>query len=1786
MSDTHRENAILQAIDIIADKKISQASFDKTIKAVVKERKDATTGEYLIKYQDSEFTAYATNSEINYQQGEEVYILIPGNDFMGVKRIIGSSNNKAIEYKDLPISKNLYNKIGTNIISLPQKIKLSSYKALSYIEIPGNFQNTFIKKQKSLYNTNRQALQDNILDNLQQKTGQERKNQKLYEEYLEYLSRIKYLNSQQQILKDQINSLLKQLEKEKQDSKEYEKINKQLNSKEQLLNSIKTEKINKNNWFNNTIKSIKGNDYQYQDYININTEGIKNYVLSGNSLAIGMTVKTTFASTQTGGIYGLIFNLNFKDTSSNEEDAVTTKPYIVSSQNIIGNPYSLTKETFVEALIPPEEIDIINFIGIESIIAFCEGFPVDSSKENIKDIIISELYLSGANSLTDSELNGYLLNIDYSETGNIIDNNTPIVKLKAQLKIKGKVTNQNIDYYWFRENGTIFRGSPKYFGKAGDGWECLNPYLNSNPIPFKQNEFSVYGSSENLPIAATASLQKNTKIRCVAIYENNSFIGDCGVVNQNLQDVVIQSSELINGQNKTIYYLDNGSPTLICKVYQPLSTEEYIPNQGELIFKWSIVPYKGRGENIQSTPIDPQQMAINKQILQDAENMDQESKERYIQTDEYKNALAFVQTEKSSRVENNIYYNFPIASINQSAKICCAVYQGDKYLGTGSIILENRAVSEGLYTLSLEHGTQVFQYDGKGNSPTSNQIEKPLQIQPLNFTLLDNEGKEISHTQIMNNGQIQWIYPNTKTLITTSYNDKQIEKGQYNFTVRGAEDLPLEWNEYNVIKNIDNFKYGIADQYDAKKNINYIWLNIKYKDMIFNAYTDFTFPKDGDPGTNGTDFVTKIAIPHGAERIYVNNSLGENKPSIQAYDDTGNDVGQLVFELYNNSIINQYNPQNLIWQCPLKTGESNSNHSYCSCSSGVIKRQDSKLPELEGTIEDILSIFKNDKPLNIVRAKYIQRDVNYYAECPINYSFVINKNYRLRIAPRTGYKYVVYAEDGTSPNYDNTVPFKIILEKQIQKENNLYWIKEQVGLSFEWDVIGNLDIITDPSDKTQQLIVPKDTFDGNNLTNAIICLVKQTIIEDEQETIRDIGFIHIPIYMILNRYGHQALNDWDGNSIQLNGAGNTILAPQIGAGKKEDDNSFTGVFMGTINGMEDDPNNPNSPTNQSNKDRDRGIESDNYKIGFAGYHQGARTIFLDSKTGKAQFGKQNAGRIILDPQNQIGQRKEDGSIDEENKIDAALIYSGNYPIKDFLTNEETKYDVELVGKKYENDRDNKGLLIDFSTPQIGFGSGNFTVTKEGYITAKGGGHIAGWSILDDQLHYYNEVGMASKNKEVPFKDLLNKNIKDTEGKISDTIAFWAGGVPITNDDNNKTKPENLTDVNFYATHGGYLYSKLGQIAGWDFNSQRLVKDKVGMNSDPENPTYILSKWPDEKTHQAKAFFAGDNNQFYVTHDGYFRSTSGKIATWNINTNVLSNGTVGLGEYQGNYSINHGDDKLSISNVRFWSNNNFAVDSSGKLYSAAGYIGGWEIKETYLKAKNITIDSNGSIKGGNWKDSSSNSGWGITEEGNVYFNGGTIGGIKIDKDRIGSPNGNSWYWYISNDKVYLPNLTVQSDHIEYKAGSGSNGTISGNGVRVSGSSGGSYVQPDQVKVGDKKGDPTLKHKIHEWICEAIGTTQLTIYDGLDIDGQGEFSTKGHKAVIKMDGQDAIFGSNHVYFKKGVHFTKDCVIYNDSTKLTSGYIKFNNDTWIYVHDGLIITAKDKDGKFFNTNSKIKG
>ena len=91
------------------------------------------------------------------------------------------------------------------------------------------------------------------------------------------------------------------------------------------------------------------------------------------------------------------------------------------------------------------------------------------------------------------------------------------------------------------------------------------------------------------------------------------------------------------------------------------------------------------------------------------------------------------------------------------------------------------------------------------------------------------------------------------------------------------------------------------------------------------------------------------------------------------------------------------------------------------------------------------------------------------------------------------------------------------------------------------------------------------------------------------------------VVMYLNTYGNEAINAWDGTSIETTNG--RILAPQVGAGEKDPQSRlFTGVVMG--------------------KDTAQSL------IGLYGYQAGVNTFGL-RQDGVAYFGRSGLGRIIV-----------------------------------------------------------------------------------------------------------------------------------------------------------------------------------------------------------------------------------------------------------------------------------------------------------------------------------------------------------------------------------------------------------------------------------------------------------------------------------------------------------------------------------------------------------------------------
>lgn len=101
-----------------------------------------------------------------------------------------------------------------------------------------------------------------------------------------------------------------------------------------------------------------------------------------------------------------------------------------------------------------------------------------------------------------------------------------------------------------------------------------------------------------------------------------------------------------------------------------------------------------------------------------------------------------------------------------------------------------------------------------------------------------------------------------------------------------------------------------------------------------------------------------------------------------------------------------------------------------------------------------------------------------------------------------------------------------------------------------------------------------------------------------------------PLVVIQNEYPSSTLNKWDGKSIEIDEENGTIVSPAIAAGKKNGDNTFSGVMIGSW----------------ENTDTASDIAQ---QTGVYGFHYGQMS-YAFKEDGTAFIGKSNRGRIIFD----------------------------------------------------------------------------------------------------------------------------------------------------------------------------------------------------------------------------------------------------------------------------------------------------------------------------------------------------------------------------------------------------------------------------------------------------------------------------------------------------------------------------------------------------------------------------
>ena len=1130
--------------------------------------------------------------------------------------------------------------------------------------------------------------------------------------------------------------------------------------------------------------------------IDLDNNALKNFLQSSSQLVAGASFRTNLPGEQrVKGNYGIVFELGFKAQTSDE---IILKKFIIDIDRMSGNPYVLNNAT-------PQlgyfEIDGENFEYVNNVTIFEKDFPYQATDKD-NDIFISELQIFGSNRISEEEYNVARLVINTPQ-GNYFteqDSLQTTKQLVAKIKTNGTemdLSKTKVEYYWFKENDDITIENQKYNLYGGEGWECLNDFTlvdSSNP------NLVTWSSASNIWNVTKASVRnEQVQYKCIVIYN----------------DIILQRLVTIKNQGAAVSikivsdlgadFIDGlGYPTLTCMINnseEPLTGYRYV---------WSRTDNNGLYMKLDETT---EENLAYQNAYNNYENLLTQIRTEQVfpnavatQLEEYKNK--FEAFEKITRVDKNKIYKINTSEITNYMHYKCSVYYNNEYVGTESIILYNTNSTNQDYFIQLINGAQIFKYDENGISPCDETKDNPQEILPLQFNIINKEGLDVTN-EILEKSQIEWEVPTENTLITVS-------------GALTARQLPFT---------IDNF-------YDNTKNNNEIKLTVTYKKQKLVAYTNLNFIKEGDVGTNGTDYYCKI-VPNTSQKVdypmiingVLNYTPAQQGKWFKAQIWRG---GKLIFEGAESGASIESDRAVVRW------GVQKNKYNAQISDPSTISVINNTFSTTGYYVEDGSGA---NCPANIVQCKITFKGIDYFVTIPV-ITVSYNNPYQIYLEPRTGFSFVTYSSDGRYPKYNDSKPFEIQMLQMINgvKENISLLRSNQYGVKFEWYIRGQVydtktglwvDKTMFTIDETEVLeqnkikLIPVSEYSGECVSTGLECICKK---KSDGTTV--IGKIHIPIHCMLNRYANAAINGWDGNSVTINDTDGYILTPQIGAGTKNEQNQFTGMLMGSV------------------QDNANGVT----KTGLLGYDAGQQSLFLDAESGGAIFGKDLNGQITIDPQN--------------NK---SYLFSHNY---------WQNYNDKGFPSSYEDSNmTGNGLLIDLATPQIKYGDGTkFGIDAQGNLTCR---NLINSNGILSLLHFSSVKGPVGYKPEYGYYKTANNS-------YTNKIIYYADSfkIPVLIPENfTLAKAELLitTEPSVYPVYSGDSY-RSGEIREGVDAFPSYVWGKISLSGTSEGagychctPTMPLSVYAASDDAFQSLSGAGAYSSFFFADYRVDFSTSTKLA---------------------------------------------------------------------------------------------------------------------------------------------------------------------------------------------------------------------------------------------------------------------------------------------------------------------
>lgn len=398
--------------------------------------------------------------------------------------------------------------------------------------------------------------------------------------------------------------------------------------------------------------------------------------------------------------------------------------------------------------------------------------------------------------------------------------------------------------------------------------------------------------------------------------------------------------------------------------------------------------------------------------------------------------------------------------------------------------------------------------------------------------------------------------------------------------------------------------FRVKDYYTQTATNNTIYCSVFKNGREYKAAADLVF---GVSGTNGTDATFLLKMYEVDE-----NNVPTNEPASALTIGKTIAIVPKFFDYNNNDITDEYVSKNYVsynWEMEDRTGRGitltkpgvGATHRYAllSISSGKTIEQ-CRYHILSAEIKWSIVKYKKDDWGKVELDPTTGQPIPDETETHDLKTREVDLKTLLPIPVRTNDKFtqvvgptqIIYDKNGTNPTYYG-VPFKIYENGEVNEDANWMGMCEEYLRTRDTRCLNYY-----PALNSEGKLTPPDMYFATERPYAVDALVGGEIVWTQ------------PILIIQNRYASPMLNSWDG-SLTIDKENGTIMSTMVGAGIKDDNNTFSGVLMGDVAAGAD-----------FNEDNHSGL-------GLYGFLKGEQS-FGFNVNGTAFIGRSGRGRINFD----------------------------------------------------------------------------------------------------------------------------------------------------------------------------------------------------------------------------------------------------------------------------------------------------------------------------------------------------------------------------------------------------------------------------------------------------------------------------------------------------------------------------------------------------------------------------